>query len=173
MEGVLLHHEAMKTSFVMTGLLSGLYWFDEALQSAFERHGFPPVARTHSLILMNLAIGESRPTRLARNLGVTRQAISQLLTHMQDLGLIVVRRDPNDGRAKIVDFSPASVGIRDTAQSVLLELEDILGKRVGRANLHALRRILAADWGEPPEVALRAERIAVDSKAPRRRAAAT
>ncbi len=153
----------------MTGLLAGLYWFDEALQKAFERHGFRRVARAHSLVLMNLAIGETRPTRLARNLGVTRQAISQLLVQMQDLGLIVVRQDPADGRAKIVDFSPGAVSIRDAAQSMLLELEDILGGRVGQDNLQGLRQILAADWGDPPDVAVRPERLAIDTPSPRRR----
>lgn len=139
----------MKTRFLMMNLLAGLYWFDEALQLALKERGLTQATRSQSLVLMNLAMGENRPTRLARNLGVTRQAISQLLTQMEAQGLICRRSDPSDGRAHIVDFSPSSSIVRDTAQKSLTEIEKVLGSRIGAQRLESLREALGMDWGEP------------------------
>jgi DNA-binding MarR family transcriptional regulator len=140
----------MKTPFVMINLLSALYWFDEALQMALEQRGFVRQSRAHSLVMMNIALGETRPTRIARNLGVTRQAASQLLAQMERLGVIEVVPDPSDRRARIVGFSAASADIRDAALEILADLEIVLGERIGADELDCLRKALAMDWGPAP-----------------------
>ena len=66
--------------FLMMNLLSALYWFDEALQAALKEAGIPNVSRAQSMLIANISAGEHRATRIARNLGVTRQAISLMLT---------------------------------------------------------------------------------------------
>jgi DNA-binding MarR family transcriptional regulator len=148
-----------KTPFVMMNLLVGLYWFDEALESALKQHGYRAMGRQRSLVMMNLAIGETRPSRIARNLGITRQAMSQLIAQMEARGLVVVRPDPADGRAKIVGFSPKSTKIRDTAMKALSEFEAVLGERIGVGRLNDLRAALAVDWGPvPTEVPVRRAR---------------
>jgi DNA-binding MarR family transcriptional regulator len=138
------------TAFIMMNLLAGLYWFDEALQHSFEQQGLEPHSRQFSLVLMNLAIGETRPSRLARNLGITRQAVSQLISQMKEHGLVVVRRDPTDGRALVIDFSPDATDLRRTAMAALSQIETILGERIGVERVDALRAALALDWGPPP-----------------------
>lgn len=137
----------------MMNLLAALYWFDEALQTAMEQEGFPPTVRVHSLVLMNMAIGETRPTRIARNLGVTRQAVSQLIAQMVAEGRISVGIDPDDKRARILQFNENSTAIRSTAMSILKRLEGVLGERIGVANLSALSHSLALEWGDPPALA--------------------
>lgn len=141
----------MRSPYVMMNLLAGLYWFDEALQNTFEEQGFVPAPRSQSMVLVNLAMGENRPSRLARNLGVTRQAMSQLLAQMEERGLIEILPHPTDRRARVVTYSPASKAIRDSALVSLAALEEELGRRIGRGRLTALREALAMDWGPPPE----------------------
>jgi DNA-binding MarR family transcriptional regulator len=142
----------MKSNAIMMNLLAGLYWFDEALQRSFQRAGFPPVSRAHSLVLMNVALGEHRPGRIAQSLGISRSAISQLIRQMQDRDLIVTQTDPVDRRALKIDFSVSSKDIRDTAVAILEEIERELGRRIGNENLAALRLALAQDWGDPPDL---------------------
>jgi DNA-binding MarR family transcriptional regulator len=139
----------MKTPFVMMNLLVGLYWFDDALQRSLRYKGLPPASRSQSLILMNLATGEHKPARLARNLGVTRQAISQLLAQMEVLELVIRKPDPTDRRGSLVDFSPNAASLRDEAQKSLLEIEVVLAANIGADRFDALQSVLAMNWGEP------------------------
>lgn len=142
----------MKQPLVMINLLSGVYWFDDALQAALRRHGWDIVTRAQSLLFANLATGEHSPSRLARNLGVTRQAISQMLSDLETRGLILMETDPNDRRARIVKFSEKSASLRDAARSVLVQLETELEKRLGRKVFAAMKEGLQTEWGALPEL---------------------
>jgi DNA-binding MarR family transcriptional regulator len=131
-------------------LLKGLYWFDNALQSGLKKAGFDAVTRAQSLILLNIMVGESRAARLASNLGVSRQAMSQMLAEMEKRGLIISKADAEDKRAQIVTFSGDSKDIRNEALRILARLERELEQRIGAKNVMALRKALAADWGARP-----------------------
>lgn len=137
----------------MMDLLRAFYWFDEALQAGLRRHGWSDITRSQSLILSNVAFGVRRASVLARNLGVTRQAVSQMLNEMERKDLIAMSADPDDGRAQLVGFSTKSQKIRDDAMGVLAEIEDRLGAKLGRKRFAALTEALAADWGPPPSFA--------------------
>lgn len=136
----------------MLDLLRAVYWFDEALQTGMRAAGFEGATRAQSFLLLNLASGERRASRLAVNLGVSRQAISQMLGEMEARGLITISADPDDRRARIVDFSIAGLPIHKTATKLLLELEAVLETRIGPDRLAALRAGLGDDWGSPPQL---------------------
>jgi DNA-binding MarR family transcriptional regulator len=140
----------MDHPLLMMNLMSALYWFDEALQAHIKAAGWETLTRTQSMVMANIAAGEHRATRLARNLGVTRQAISQMLSDMEARGLVEVKVDPDDKRARIVDFSPRTESLRGLAGEVLRGLEEKLGERIGRERFDALRDALRADWGAAP-----------------------
>ena len=137
---------------LMIDLLTGVYWFDDALQSALRKHGWDIVTRSQSLLFANLSSGESRQSRLAKNLGVTRQAISQMLSDLEQRGLVTLEVDPDDHRARIVRFSERSAGLRDAARSVLQQLEGRLKRSLGAETYGTMQRGLAADWGALPDV---------------------
>jgi DNA-binding MarR family transcriptional regulator len=128
-------------------LLKSLYWFDNALQSGLKKSGFEAVTRAQSLILLNIMVGERRAARLAANLGVSRQAMSQMLAEMEKRGLINFKADDEDKRAQVVLFSAESRDIRTAALRILARLEHELENRIGTKNVAALRKALGADWG--------------------------
>jgi DNA-binding MarR family transcriptional regulator len=128
-------------------LLKGLYWFDNALQNGLKKSGFEVVTRTQSLILLNIMVGESRAARLASNLGVSRQAMSQILREMEKRGLITFKADDEDKRALIVTFSAESRDIRTAALRILARLERELEQRIGSKKVAAMRNAMTADWG--------------------------
>lgn len=130
-------------------LLMGVYWFDNALQARLKKKGFKTLTRAKSLILLNIAMGEHRAAQLASNLGVSRQAMSQMLASMKKRGLITIKADETDKRAQIVTFSEQSQDIRDAAMTILAKLERELENRIGSRHVGALRKALEQDWGPP------------------------
>lgn len=142
----------MASPFLMMNLLSAVYWFDEALQAALKEAGISNVTRAQSMLIANISAGESRATRIARNLGVTRQAISLMIAELEGRGLVEVVPDPDDRRARIVRFPEQATETRRAASAILNYLEVALVERLGLPTYHGLRDAMMKDWGEPPKV---------------------
>ncbi len=142
----------MHSPYLMMNLLSAVYWFDEALQAALKEAGLPNVSRAQSLLIANIAAGEHRAARIARNLGVTRQAISLMLGELEGRGIVELVPDPDDRRARIVRFAEEANPARRAAAKALDYLELKLAERLGMPAYHGLRDAMRLDWGEPPRV---------------------
>lgn len=136
-----------RANYLMRGLLHAYYWYDESLQNLLRGSGYPSLPRTKSMIMVNITDGIKRPADLARNLGISRQAIQQTLAEMEADGLITLTPDPQDGRAKIVEFSPRGRGIGRAATDAIAEIERELIDRIGARTVEELKRALYADWG--------------------------
>ncbi|WP_063872411.1 MarR family winged helix-turn-helix transcriptional regulator [Sphingobium fuliginis] len=140
----------MQTPSMMLSLLQAFYWFDEGLQANITARGWEKRTRAQSLALANIAAGVHRSSQLARNLGVSRQAMSQMIQQLEGMGLINVSADPSDGRAQIITFTEDSTARQDAALDVMEALEKALGERLGAELVTALREALSKDWGAPP-----------------------
>lgn len=161
----------MRKTFLMMDMLQRYYWFDDALNSNLHRHGWPDVSRAQSLVLVHLALGINRASVIAKNLGVTRQAMSQMLREMQTRDLVQFAPDPQDGRAVLVEFSDQSSSIREDAVAILDRLEQTLAARIGAAKVRSLHTALEMDWGEIPlfDDTASGEPVPVGSGAPARK----
>lgn len=133
--------------FLIGTLAYALFWMDESLQASLEAAGWERMNRTKSMIMISVTVGINRPAFLARNLGVSRQAIHQLLQAMRDDGLLELVPDPADRRAKIVQFSAVADKIREDAEKAVIGIEDELANRIGRAQLKQLKQVLRKGWG--------------------------
>ena len=136
----------MEPSLLILDLMRAFYWFDEQLRARLEQRGWAGITRSQSLVLSNVANGVTRPSRIAENLGVSRQAMSQLLAEMAARGLVDLCPDPHDRRAQRVTSSAAGAAIREAARAILRDLEGELEARVGAAAMASLRAAL----GEVP-----------------------
>jgi len=134
----------------MMDLMRAFYWFDEGLQAALKARGWKSMSRSQSITLANIALGIRRPAKLARNLGISRQAVSNMLQDMAEQGLITIEADPSDRRASVVNFSETSSRLRADALEILGKLEATVSDRVGQESLKMLRESLGKDWGEAP-----------------------
>jgi DNA-binding MarR family transcriptional regulator len=140
----------------MAGLLQAFYWMDEGLQNHLRAAGMPEVTRTQSMIMTNISCGVTRPAELARRLGISRQAVQQLLADMQERKLVVLKPDPKDARAKIVRYNPRGQDIGRITMIALERLDAAIEQRLGRKALTELRRVLLhGDWGQPVTAAPR------------------
>ena len=133
----------MNNNLVMLDLMRAFMWFDEQLRARLLERGWGPVSRSQSLVLTHVANGASRASRIAENMGVSRQAMSQLLSEMAEAGLIEMVPDPLDRRAQLVRFAAAAARIREDAQQTLRELEGEMEAILGKADAAGLRSALA------------------------------
>ena len=141
----------MTRSLLMLDLVRTVYWFDEQLQAGLDAKGWGKLSRTQSLVLVNVANGETRAARMAENLGISRQAMSQFLAEMVDNKLVELVPDPADRRARIVRFAPEAHAIRDDAQKILRDLEAELAAAMGTEDLGVMREGLRAFLGRLDE----------------------
>ncbi|WP_199553286.1 MarR family winged helix-turn-helix transcriptional regulator [Sandaracinobacteroides hominis] len=134
----------------MVDMLAAVYWYDEALQAGLRANGWASLSRTHSMIFTNMSAGVCRPTQLARNIGISRQAISHALAEMEAAGLVTLGPDPDDRRAQRAAFSPQSAAIRRDAVKIFDTIDAVLASRVGARDVQHLKEIFSRDWGASP-----------------------
>ena len=130
-------------------LLRGFRWFEDGLLSKLAEAGWPQITRAHSLVFAHLDREGTRPSELARRIGISRQAVNQTLGELVELGLVELAPDPASRRAKLVVLTPVGTATVGSARAVFRELEDALAGQIGRASVTELRRALEADWGTP------------------------
>lgn len=107
--------------------------------------GHGAVQRGHIAVLGNTDTEGTRPVELARRLGVTRQAASQLVQEIERRGFLERTADPHDGRAVLVRHTPAGRALLLDALRLMHEIEtgyaDLVGTRTMDQMRRALRRI--------------------------------
>ena len=131
-------------------LLDRFRWFDEALRAAQADQLGLDITSAQSLLFAELTLTGSRQADLARQIGVTRQAVNELVGGLERQGLVELVSDPTDRRAKLV--RPTAEGRRsiDVAFEVFAELESRLEHEIGVSRVSDLREILIAEWGRSP-----------------------
>lgn len=136
-------------NFLIIPLLQGFSWFDDGLQAYLAARGWPQATRPQSMIMVHVVRGVTRPSDIARNLGVSRQAVHTTINQMIELGLLALEADPEDRRSKRVVIAPAGQKMRAVAQEAVAVLSAELERRIGKTHVDALHAAFAADWGSP------------------------
>ena len=108
----------------------------------------PPVGPAHTALFPHLDFEGIRLTDLAAKVGVTKQAVGQLVDDLAAVGMIERVADPADRRAKRIRFSRRGYSALMHGLGVLREVEADLGAAIGTRRmreLHAtLQRVIAA-----------------------------
>ncbi len=133
-------------------LLRGFRWFDDGLRSSMAQAGGPHITPAQSLVMANLDSAGTPIGVLASRLGVTRQAVQQLVGGLEDAGVVAVVPDSDDRRVRRVRLTPQGERNVETALAIFDALERELRSRIGREQVTQLRRALEADWGLPSVV---------------------
>ncbi|MFN3202839.1 MAG: MarR family winged helix-turn-helix transcriptional regulator [Bradymonadia bacterium] len=104
------------------------------------------VRMAHLSLMPHLDLEGTRITELARRVGVSKQAVGQLVDDMQRMGLVRRERDPDDGRARRVVFTEKGQAGMLQGLSILdavgAEVTHVLGEAETGPFLDALRRII-------------------------------
>lgn len=107
-----------------------------------KRHGAPKLRRSHTSLLPHIALEGTRITNLAEQLGISKQAVSQLVDDLEEFGVVARTTDPQDARARLVVFTARGRAGLLEGLRVLSDLERELSQQVGKTQLANLRTAL-------------------------------
>lgn len=141
----------MSTQQLIIALFQRFCWLDEGLQARLHDRGWPDISRPQSMIMTNIVSNITRPSDIARNLGLSRQAIHNTINQMVKMDIVRLTPDPVDRRHMILSLTEAGVRMRHDAQQAMDALTDQIAEKLGTEQLSALMQMLEADWGDNME----------------------
>lgn len=127
-------------------LLQRSDWFEEQMVRAASRYGYPFVTPAINRLFAHMGGQPVSLSELGRKLAISRQAVRQTVLQAKKLGLVELCGDGNDRRVKCVRFSAQGWEMSQRAAAAIVEITAALEKRIGRADVDALLRILGKDW---------------------------
>jgi DNA-binding MarR family transcriptional regulator len=111
------------------------------LERLAER-GHPEVRSSHGNVLQYLDDDGTRVSLLAERAQVSKQAMAQLVAHLEAHGYVERVPDPRDGRAKLVRATDRGRDVYAIARELMGEVEARLTAELGEAKLRRLRALL-------------------------------
>jgi DNA-binding MarR family transcriptional regulator len=104
--------------------------------------GFDDFVPAHFAVLRYPGPNGRRPSDLAEEAGMSRQAMNYLLGQLEALDYIVRRDDPDDLRSKRVYFTKRGEALRDTIRQSVSVIERTLKGELGSSAYEQLRQLL-------------------------------
>ena len=108
--------------------------------------GYPQKPK-HSAVFAQISPDGSRLTELARRANMTPQAMGELVDELVDMGYVLRRPDPGDGRAKLIVLTErgwdAVAAGRQTIEGIDGQVTEILGEHGHRELRRLLSELLA------------------------------
>jgi len=105
--------------------------------------GFTDLVPAHAAVLRYPGPQGRRPSDVAAESGMSRQAMNYLLGELEQLGYLVRRDDPTDKRSRRIELTERGVAVRQVMRDSVLGIEAELERELGRDRLVELRRRLA------------------------------
>lgn len=146
-------------AYLIIPLLQGYEWFDEGLQRSLRAREWPVLTRPESMIMIHVLLEMTKPSEIARNLGLTRQAVHRTLGNICEKGLFEMKPDPEDGRGSVIELTELGKAMRQDAQHIVNLMFAELRYRLGEDKIAALAEVLSMDWGPIPSFGLKDRRL--------------
>lgn len=106
---------------------------------------FPDLSLAHSRnVLRHLGAGPRRASSLVAASGVTKQALSQQIAHLDANGFLSAEPDPSDHRARLLTLTDKGVRAQALVWRYFIEIEESWGETLGCDEMASLRRVLTA-----------------------------
>ena len=118
-------------------------WMVRASNSHAHALGHKDLRPAHARLMVFLGWEGSRITDIARAQDVTKNAVGQLVTELEDLGYVERVPDPADGRAKIVRYTRQGRALIADAAAIAQRLDAEIAAIIGAQRLAELRSTLA------------------------------
>lgn len=118
--------------------------FEAELNRGLRAELDPELRPAHYAVFRYLEPGGSRVTALADAAGMTQQSMGELVTHLQQRGLVERRVDPADRRARLVVATTAGHAALAVAARRIAQIEQRLRADLGTETFELLCGSLAA-----------------------------
>jgi DNA-binding MarR family transcriptional regulator len=117
---------------------------ERALAMVRQRAPDSPVRPAHTALFPHIDLEGTRQTVLASRLGISKQAVGQLVDDLVAMGMVERVPDPDDARARLVCFTATGRLALLDGLAVLMQLQAELGARAGPESIEELHRGLVA-----------------------------
>lgn len=108
-----------------------------------NKSGYPELRMRHTLVLQALEPDGARARTLADHLGISQQAVAELIDELGRRGYVERLPDPTDRRARLVVLtSKGSSALRD-AEAIIEQMEREYAQRVGLDDYRTALRVMA------------------------------
>jgi len=104
--------------------------------------GHPDVRFAHGSVFQFLDDDGTRVSVLAERAHVSKQAMAQLVAHLEEHGYVERVPDPHDRRAKLVRATERGGEVFAIAQAMIASVDARLRQRLGDAKVEKLRTLL-------------------------------
>lgn len=134
-------HEMGQTLYLMQ------HDFQSRLDKVLEREGFAGIRGRHRAVFMHLdRYGASRSVDLAAAAGIRAQSMMKIVHELEALGLVARRPDPEDSRAKLIEFTALGQSqieqLTRATQLVWEEYAVLVGRQTLEETFTSLQNIL-------------------------------
>jgi DNA-binding MarR family transcriptional regulator len=126
-------------------LLAGPYFtLVEELHRRLDEAGYGDVRPAHGTVFQVVGASGSRVTELAARAGMTKQAMTELVVHLEAGGYMERAPDPSDGRARLVRLTRRGWECIRVARAGIAEIEAEWTALIGPDRLERLKEDLGA-----------------------------
>jgi DNA-binding MarR family transcriptional regulator len=123
-------------------LAISLHILTDTIRAQLHQAGFTDIRRPYGFIFRAIAEHGASINELAALLEVSKQATSKIVDDMTIDGYVTRSEHDTDRRSKIVRLTQRGKEAMKIAQKANQELEAALEKKVGKANIEAMRIVL-------------------------------
>jgi DNA-binding MarR family transcriptional regulator len=114
--------EATSQTLISVVRRTGSILVDELI-ARLHGAGYTEISAAHHTLFENIDPDGTRLTLLAARAGVTHQSMSELVGSLERRGYVSRRRDPTDGRARLVRLTPMGVKLVRRARREIMRIE--------------------------------------------------
>lgn len=107
-----------------------------------REHGFDDLGPSHLSVLQYPGPDVTRPTELAAQLRMSKQALNYQLGQLERLGYLERRPDPDDQRGKRIAVTPRGVHAVVVIRDAVAEVEATWARQLGAERFAQLRELL-------------------------------
>ncbi|MCX6398177.1 MAG: MarR family winged helix-turn-helix transcriptional regulator [Propionibacteriales bacterium] len=116
-------------------LIAAVHRLNKLLQQdmveAANRRGHADVKSSHNAVFATLDRDGGRPSDMAVQAGITRQSMGEVVRDMVGLGLVEMKPDPTDKRAKLVTWTPKGLATGQEGFEHIRDLEAHFAAEMG------------------------------------------
>jgi DNA-binding MarR family transcriptional regulator len=116
--------------------------FRSRMYNLVREAGYTDLQPAHLLLFRYPSIVGMRPTELADQVGISKQAMNDLLRQLEERGYVELQPEPADRRAKLIALTSRGAALADLTRTAAQQVSDEWSRAVGPRRFDAFRKTL-------------------------------